>query len=73
MTPEQIAKHVLRPDSDVGSRVRAHLAPPLLEDLHQAIAGAIRDVARRERRNAPAKMYIDHETRFVEDLSDCAE
>ena len=50
MTPEERAAHLLRPGGDVGCRVWMHCAPPLIEDLSQAIAQAIREAVLDERK-----------------------
>jgi hypothetical protein len=41
MTPEQRARHVLRPESACGATARRLLSPPCIEDLEQAITAAI--------------------------------
>ena len=41
-TPEELAMTVVDPRSNVGQRLLKHIAPPLIEDLTQAIAMVIR-------------------------------
>lgn len=43
---DEAATHMLRPDSNLGQRLRAHLATPLLEDLQQAIAAELKAAMR---------------------------
>ncbi len=40
-TPEEIAMLLVHPGYGMGNRLAKHIAPPLLEDLEQAIAEAI--------------------------------
>ena len=64
-TPEERAAALLSEKSSVGLRLRRHVAPPLLEDLAQAVAQAIREAVRQER-EACAKL-ADETNQWVGD------
>ncbi len=62
LTPEHIAKLLVHPGFGMGNRLAKHLAPPLLEDLEQAIAEAIhrdRRTIRTALLNVASEVYPD--------------
>jgi hypothetical protein len=64
-TPEALAAALLGPGTHVGARLRAVAAPPLVEDLEQAVAWLVRE--ERAAKAAPAPDPIARSLQAIDD------